>query len=363
MDYKNYDLIDFVLDDFFQAWVFTPTPDAARFWQDWIRQHPEKESIIQKARAVMLSLDFEGINPGEFNQEKVWHSIRATIKTDELTNELSISRSDETELEDDEVGETIMYSLPSRRLHRKKWYGAVVAASASLIVLLGVWQIFISSPAVAYTTGFGETQNVVLPDGSSVVLNANSYLRYYQEQAGKREVDLRGEAFFSVVPTDDRQTFTVHSEGVTVEVVGTAFNVNNRRGKTQVVLESGKVVLNLPSDQLKSSATEMVRMKPSDLVEVSESDQQITRKIVNPARYSAWTQDVLIFDNVPLREVFELIRDTYGYRVKVVDEGIENKLWEAEISSQDIDLILEVLSKSFDLEIKKQGNELIVRRR
>src|SRR5690606_15777064 len=102
-----------------------------------------------------------------------------------------------------------------------------------------------SSSWLQCTTGYGETRKINLPDGSLVVLNANSELKYESnwQQAPMREVWLQGEAFFEVVKTTEEKQFIVHTGSLDVEVLGTQFNVHNRHQKVQVVLSSGKVKL------------------------------------------------------------------------------------------------------------------------
>ncbi|MDF9798859.1 transmembrane sensor [Catalinimonas alkaloidigena] len=364
MNYQNFDLIDFMMDEAFQEWVLNPTLESQKFWENWVRDNPDKVPVIQKARAIILDVDFEESNIDEFNKEKILQNIKAVINTETLTEELNILKESKEFHEDDEIGEKLIYSLPTQHSIIKRWHKAAIAASVSLIVMMGIWLVISNTQQVFYSTNFGETKTFNLPDGSEVVLSANSSISYEQKWQGEhdREIDLKGEAFFSVVHTENDQKFIVHSNGVAIEVLGTEFNVNNRRGKTQVVLQSGKVKLNLNTELDKHSAETILNMEPGELVEISEKDQKVTKRVVNPEKYALWTKDVLVFDSVPLKEVFNMIQDMYGYNVTVKDSGIENKIFEAEISSKDIDLIIEIIAQSFMLDIKKQGNELIVRK-
>lgn len=113
----------------------------------------------------------------------------------------------------------------------------------------------------------------VLPDHSRVTLNANSRVTYYEETHPQpvREVFLEGEAFFSVVHQERASPvpFIVRTPDLTVQVLGTEFNVNTRRGRTQVVLDDGQIELQLPSEQ-------KAAMKPGDLVEY-EAQSTIVR--------------------------------------------------------------------------------------
>jgi ferric-dicitrate binding protein FerR (iron transport regulator) len=365
MSYQRFDLIDFMLDEAFQEWVLNPTTESQQFWETWIRSNPDKEPIIKKARAIILDIDFEESNVDDFNKVEILQNITAIIHAEALTEELNISKEGEVFHADDEVGEKLIYSLPIQHSINKTWFKAAIAASVSLVLIMGIWLVVFNNEEVFYSTTFGETKNVTLPDGSEVILSANSNMSYEQKWQGDhdRMVELNGEAFFSVVHTKDDQKFIVHSDGVVIEVLGTEFNVNNRRGKTQVVLQSGKVKLNLGADLNQFPEETALDMEPGDLVEISKNDQKVTKRVVNPEKYALWTKDVLVFDSVPLKEVFELIQDVYGYNVTVKDSGIEAKIFKAEISSKDIDLIIKIISQSFMLEIKKQGNELIVKRK
>src|SRR5690606_22589795 len=112
-----------------------------------------------------------------------------------------------------------------------------------------------------------------------------------------REVWLEGEAFFHVQEKSSPGgiKFIVHTEGVDVEVLGTRFNVRNRRHATEVVLNSGKVKLNF-------GGKEEVLMEPGDLVEYSAKTQSYAHKQVNSETYTSWRNHVLTFDESTLDE-------------------------------------------------------------
>jgi transmembrane sensor len=82
---------------------------------------------------------------------------------------------------------------------------------------------------LAVQTEYGKLKQVLLPDSSSIVLNANSKIEYDKNwsKGKRREVWLEGEAFFDVrhlnqdttqVSTYDQ--FVVHTEDLDVEVLG-----------------------------------------------------------------------------------------------------------------------------------------------
>ena len=346
-----------LLDPHFQDWVFNPTEELNHFWQEWMAKHPERKEDVMEASTLLRSIGFKTSVSG-LDEAAIYQKIAAKIQMEALSDELNLSREETDDQVDDAVEEAVIYSLPVKG-SPFKWVYKLAAVITLIVVSTTIYFHYNRNETIVYTTNFGETKEVILPDGSHVTLNANSTLSLTDPwlHDDERHVNLMGEAYFSVVHTQSDQKFIVHSNRIEVEVLGTEFNMNNRRGKTQVVLESGKVQINLPSvnDHAKS-----VTMRPGDLVEVSETDNTITKKVTNTLLYSSWKNGTLVFNGVPLSKVFETIQDRYGYDVIVQGDEIQNMLFEAEIQSTDLDLILRVIARSFDLDITKNDNEIII---
>lgn len=73
----------------------------------------------------------------------------------------------------------------------------------------------------------GAKTKVQLPDGSHVWVNSDSKISYPETFKGSvREVFLEGEAYFDVVK-DPFHPFIVHTSGIDIKVLGTAFNVKS----------------------------------------------------------------------------------------------------------------------------------------
>src|SRR5687768_9468757 len=110
-----------------------------------------------------------------------------------------------------------------RPLHPYAYKIAAVFIGLLIMAVIG-YESFVNK-TVVYSTGYGETHNIILPDGSTVILNGNSTFRYENElTTDPREVYLDGEAFFSVTPTKSKQKFIVNiSDKMNVEVLGTKF--------------------------------------------------------------------------------------------------------------------------------------------
>ncbi|MBA4056812.1 MAG: hypothetical protein C0490_19010, partial [Marivirga sp.] len=213
-------------------------------------------------------------------------------------------------------------------------------------------------PYKEFHTGYGETKNFTLPDGSNVVLNANSTLTLMSDWNDEtpREIWLNGEAFFSVVHTASHQVFKVNTrEGVTVEVLGTTFNVYNRTKETKVVLNSGQIRLDLPT----AETHERILMKPGEMVEYKE--QHYKKKSVDPELYTAWTDNKIILNHTSLSEMVNMLKDNYGLEVKVADPRLLKQTVSGSMPLGDPEILLQQMAKAFQLKLEKDGNVIVIK--
>lgn len=99
------------------------------------------------------------------------------------------------------VEDAISNEVPVRKIN---WLKSIaIAASVTLIVATSVWYLATSAANESsneYKTGFAKTKKITLPDGSKVILNANSALKLSADwsKTGDRQVWLDGEAYFEV---------------------------------------------------------------------------------------------------------------------------------------------------------------------
>ncbi|MDJ1480676.1 FecR domain-containing protein [Cytophagaceae bacterium YF14B1] len=244
------------------------------------------------------------------------------------------------------------------------WKTRIRVAATIIAVLLGGigggWYFFGQHNDIIYQTSYGEVKRIVLPDSSVVVLNGNSTLHYpaLWDNTHKREVWLEGEGFFSVRHKPDDQKFLVHTtDNFTIEVVGTQFSVFEQRGQTRVVLNNGKIKVHLKADINKK--TSGLEIKPGELVEYNDRDQQLIRRKVNPEIYSSWKDNQLIFEDTPLSEVALRLERCYGLSVQL-DETIKDKRLTGRMDIQNLDVLLEAMSSSFNLKVIQKKDSIII---
>ncbi len=245
----------------------------------------------------------------------------------------------------------------------RRWAAAaaVIGAVAGAGWFARMQQVAPSVPAVAtntYSTDYGQTRLVRLPDGSRVTLNAHSTLRYVAPEAGKpREAWLDGEGFFEVQHQADNRRFVVHTTaGLDVEVLGTKFSVYRRHEQARVVLVSGKVRVSF------ADAREAVIMKPGDMVEThaSQPRELVQRAVPQPEAYSAWTDGKLVLNETTIEELTTRLQDTYGLRVEVKNPALNQRRITGTVPIRDLDVLLLALQESFHLNVERQPGRIIL---
>ena len=352
MKYLDYSINDFVVDEYFQRWVLLPDPDVNCFWESWLAQNPEKEKLVDEAREIVQTINFRRYDLPKDQSLKVWENINIGI--DDYENHQKQKDSAESD--------------PHMPMVRH-WY-IIAAIFLGIAIISSVWFLFRApTKMMEYVTEYGETRTIVLPDSSTVILNSNSTLKYYldwkkeKENSGKtsnteRKVWLEGEAYFNVLKSNseaNRSKFIVHTSNLDVEVLGTIFNVNNRRGKTEVVLNSGEVKLHT---NFEAPYKESLIIKPGELVEFSGESKQFIRKDVDPEIYSSWRNNKMIFDEIPLKEIALILRDNYGIKVIFENSEMANKKFKGTFPADNIEVLLSTLSMSFDIRISKKKNQI-----
>lgn len=196
---------------------------------------------------------------------------------------------------------------------------------------------------------------IQLPDSSTVWLNANSTLEYTSE-FGKisREVTLKGEAFFDV--KKDSKEFIVRTDKVHVHVKGTKFNVESdaKNATIKTTLSEGKVELRL------DGSNQHFTLKPGDQVILNTVSNAVVLKQVNPADFSAWKEEKLVFDNVPLSEVISKLENRYKVNITVASAQAKGELFTMTVENESIEEVLNMIKLSSKLQIKKKDNEIIL---
>ncbi|MEO9850525.1 MAG: FecR domain-containing protein [Reichenbachiella sp.] len=191
-----------------------------------------------------------------------------------------------------------------------KW---LVAASIVLMAFGLVFLLFFQSTTVE--TGIAEVRSVELPDGSRVVLNANSRLGYVASSFERnRQLDFSGEAYFEIEPG---AAFTVYLDGVEVTVLGTTFNIYARNETKEVKCMTGKVQVSDTNSSVILESGLSISTSKGKLEEVA-SNFEISNAI-------SWQEGKFLFTNAPLSRVVKELEIQYGVTVQA--DGLEGRYY------------------------------------
>lgn len=158
---------------------------------------------------------------------------------------------------------------------------------------------------------YGKTSEVVLPDGTKVVLNAGSRLVYPEVFKDKnREVLLVGEAFFDV-EHDSEHPFVVQTTDIRIQVLGTRFNVSAYPAdKTiETVLTEGKVRLEKNNAGIFS---ESIDLNPNELASFNKSTKKALVLSVDTENYTLWKDGLFKFESTDLNRIVKKLERYYN---------------------------------------------------
>lgn len=133
--------------------------------------------------------------------------------------------------------------------NRRRW----LSLAAALVLAIGGWTAYtLLRPAYIELSSSNLVFNQVLPDGSELTINKNTAMSYARNFENNRSIKLlHGEAFFKVAH-DQSRPFVIDVGQVSVQVVGTSFNIKHlNRNQTEVVVESGIVKVRLGGEEVR----------------------------------------------------------------------------------------------------------------
>jgi len=193
-----------------------------------------------------------------------------------------------------------------------------------------------------------------LPDGTIGWLNSNSSIRYNGNFNLNRQVILQGEAFFDVFK-DKGRTFVVNTNEVSMEVLGTRFNIEAYKDEKniEVVLEEGSLVFNA------KKIDKSYKMEPNDLVSYDKTLEDFSTKTVQPQKYISWTEGRLEFRNDPLDVIFRRLARWYDVDIELNVNLKDDSRLRATFIDDDFEDVMDLLSRSLPIKYQIENGRLL----
>ena len=322
-----------VASEHFQNYCLQPTAQTMQYWKDWLVQYPEHKAIFEEAKAIVQTL---ALAPSEKEIKTAFQDFKVAVEKKQSRKATKL----------------IAISNHQKPKNNKRKF-ITIAASIAVLVLVGIWQYaFVpTNTTVQLSTNYGEVKTHVLPDGSKVILNANSTLTFKEHWAKntKRAVRLKGEAFFEIKKKSEQEQFIVQTDKGKIQVLGTAFNVKQRATSFEVALLEGAVALAIPKYPI-------INMTPGELVRIDGTDFY-DRRAADVDAFSAWRFQRMVFKEMSIAKVIQRLQEEFDWRVTVADQALLKRKITATVPKNDPELLLEALSEIYDLEIERLDNK------
>ena len=340
--FKDYSVEQLIEEDLFTRWVIEKDNSLDFFWKRYKNSYPDQVETLEEARRL-LELSHNYFEAKELSLHGPPNNFD-TILTEKFRDEVS-------------------RITKSQSLFKGQFYRLSIAASILLIV--GISAFFFlrydlnshaSTNNIEYVTGKAEWKKILLPDGSSVELNANSQLSLTEEwnDGGTRKVWLKGEAFFTVkkIPSTNAK-FTVVTKDLEVDVLGTAFSVNTRNKHTEVFLEEGNITLDMQG--------RIEQIEPGEFISYS----QATKKIIDRYKeseeiHSKWKDGVLKITDSSMKEILAEVEAIYGIDIIVKDPALLDKVGSVAIPVDNLDMATTILERVLNVKMDRKEKQVFI---
>lgn len=193
-----------------------------------------------------------------------------------------------------------------------------------------------------------------LPDGSVIILNKHSSVAYSSNfNKNNRETELKGEAFFNVVP-DKTRPFIIAIDEVRIKVVGTSFNVRSipSNGNIEVQVQSGIV-------KMYTTEKEITVTKGQTGIYSKEGGDLELKDIldINSMSYATKT---FSFNDLSLVDACRYLEKTFNVIINIDAQKFAECRLTANFNNKPLDYILDIISATLNSSYKKQGNTIYI---
>ncbi|MHA4810313.1 FecR family protein [Flavitalea flava] len=205
----------------------------------------------------------------------------------------------------------------------------------------------------------GKIEKLVLPDGSTVWLNDNTELAYYDNFEKNRTVELRkGEAFFDI-KRDASHPFIVKANTLSTTVLGTSFSVKmiGAAKEIKISVVTGKVMVSQQKDTLGT-------LLPSQRLKYSARQNGAVVDSVLTGEANGWINGDLFLENASLGEVIQWLQDHYKINVRTYRRYYEGQYYlhvKSDIGLQEMLSILNLLGEKNHVQFSLQENTITIR--
>ena len=298
-------------------------PDELSWFQEELRNDPEKKAMLEEFRLIWDS----AVPDQSYDLDAEWTLMQKKLPDLKIESSRSLL-----------------------------FYTYRIAAVLVLGVVLSFSLIYVNrTVGMERVVAENEPVEVVLEDGTEVIVNRHSKLKYSRKfNQEERKIYLSGEAWFDVA-RDTTMPFVIDAGEALVEVLGTSFNVNAYRDNptVEITVESGLVAMSAKED-----LKDLIVMMAGSGGSYNKNQRELKLIPTSDPNSISWKTRELFFDASTLREVTELLNKVYDTHIVIMNEELASCPITVTFRDQTLEAILNVLELTLDLQLTREGDEI-----
>ena len=376
---------EFIYDEEFTFWVMNPERESDQFWNSFIQEYPDKGKYIRDAAFIIKSLQPIEAEVSQQKLDIILKKIRISEKSMKMRFHWTLKYA-AIILILFSVGGLIWFSghlpkqFPIEADNGQIRKGKIILANGAIrefdteqttIRQISTGKLTINNDTLVEKSDktssamnqivipYGKKSDIVLADGTHIWLNSGSQLSYpVKFEADSREVYLSGEAFFKV-KTNPNKPFYVITRDVKVKVYGTSFNISSYdEDKTiETVLVEGRI-----SAGKNKMFAKTINIVPGERMTYDKKNETLSTDKVDVKMFSSWVNGYLVFENVPLIEIFKKLERLYNKKI-VVETNLGETTFSGKLDlKDDIEDVFENISFTSAVKVFESNGSYIIKK-
>ena len=352
----------------------TASKKDIRRLKHWLAENDENRDCFYKIKSSW-SLSGKLSDKVRFDDDILWNKLQRKLskkESDNKTREFNLS------------GITRILRIAATWL-------IIFALGSSVTYLITKKDHTPPSRKTAIFSPLGSKSQVMLPDGSSVWLNAGSMLEYGADfNLDGRKLTLTGEAFFEVT-TNPEKPFIVHAGNIAIIALGTSFNVKAYPEEKKVVttLVKGEVIIEGKDDQMKPFTVslqpkqnviyftdkklieEYTQVTQDDYKRDMKKDKPVTitplasvpvikDEIVKTELYTSWKDKRWIIEGEIMSNLSVMLERRFNVTISIHSEELKSYRFSGTLENETLEQVFQILRLTLPVDYTIDKGKVIV---
>ena len=288
-------------------------------------------------------------------EKKLWEDcLKETIPSPPSKDESWILLEKQIQVHDQKPFYRKLFNYKPKLNHFRQNF---IYATIVLLIILSIPKIsdILNTRHIITDKGINN-KNINLPDGTRILLNADSKISYHKNyNFNNREVFLDGEAYFDVVKSNT--PFIISTNFAKITVLGTKFNIKSRVDNFEAGVNEGTIKIENKNNSLLIDSGQCVAIKKKDMLMMQ---MEMGDEIIN--NYPGWLNNKIFCNKTSLEYICEEIERIYNIKIvfakkshkKITLSGV------IDFDKNNLNSVLSSISLLTQRQFKLKGDKYII---